>query len=181
MIQTRPRAVVLSLFAVLSLSVVVGAGCSGGGGDDDDDDDGAQCTPLPQAACTPLPDNTLTTLQTEVFGPSCGKTSCHNAATHQAGLVLSSGASYSRTELLQMSQAQYNASSLPIADPGNSAGSMLHFKLTTPGTSDGAGGVCSGQDMQGSQMPNDAVDPMALCQSKIDSIEAWIDAGALDN
>lgn len=163
MTQTRrPRAVVLSLFAVLSLSVALAAGCSGGGGDDDDDDDAAT---TPGTVCTPL-SPTLTVIQSAIFAPQCALASCHDSTLPAGNLDLSS-AGVSRTEMLEvLSEGTFNAANIAIVDSGNATASFLYLKVT------GATGI------SGSQMPDTNQD---LCAEKIDAIEAWIEAGAPNN
>jgi len=160
MIQThRPRAVVLSLIAVLTLCVAIGAGCSGGGGDDDDDDDAAT-TPGP--VCTPLA-STLTTIQSAIFSPQCAFASCHDSAAPAGNLDLSSAAT-SRAEMLDVNSAgTFNAANIAIVDSGNAAASFLYLKVT------GANGISGGP------MPDTG---QVLCAEKVDAIEAWINAGA---
>ena len=161
MIQTRrPRAVVLSFFAVLTLSVAVGAGCSGGGDDDDDDDDDAATTPGP--VCTPLA-STLTTIQTAIFSPQCALASCHDSVAPAGSLDLSSAA-VSRADMLGvLSEGTFNVANIAIVDSGNAAASFLYLKVT------GAGGI------SGNPMPDTG---QTLCAEKVDAIEAWINAGA---
>ena len=164
MIQTRPRAVVLSLFAVLTFSAAIGVGCSGGGGDDDDDDDGTTQTP----GCTPLPNNNLSTIQQFVFTPQCSGSlsSCHDSVAPAGNLDLSDAAT-SRAEMLGvLSDGTFNAANIAIVDSGNSGASFLYLKVT------GANGI------SGTAMPATG---QALCAEKVNAIEAWIDAGAPDN
>jgi hypothetical protein len=161
MIQTRSRAVVLSLFAVLALSSAVGVGCSGGASDDDDD---AGTTQTP--SCTPLPNNNLSTLQTAIFTPNCALQSCHDSVAPAGNLDLSS-ANTSHTEMVGvLSDGTFNSANIAIVDSGNSGGSFLYLKVT------GANGI------SGAQMPDTNQD---LCGDKVDAIAAWIDAGAQNN
>lgn len=163
MIQTRPRAVVLSLFAVLTLSAAIGAGCSGGGGDDDDDDDGGT-TATP--ACTPLANNNLSTIQTAIFTPQCALASCHDSVAPAGNLDLSSAAT-SHAEMVGINaDGTFNAATIMLVDSANSAQSFLWLKVT------GATGI------SGNAMPDTG---QALCSQKADAIAAWIDAGAQNN
>lgn len=157
----RPRAVVLSLFAVLSLSVAVGAGCSGG--DTGDDDDDAATTPGP--ACTPM-SSTLSVIQSAIFTPQCALASCHDSVGPSGNLDLSSAAT-SRTEMLDvLSDGTFNSANILLVDSGNAAASFLYLKIT------GATGI------SGAAMPDTG---QTLCADKIDAIEAWINAGAQNN
>lgn len=165
MIQTRSsRAVVLSLFAVLTLCVAIGAGCSGAGDDDDDDD--AATTPGP--VCTPMA-STLTTLQTAIFTPQCALASCHDAVAPAGGGngVNLSTATASHADMVGVqSVGTFNAANILVVDSGSAAASYLYLKITN------ATGI------SGSPMPDTG---QTLCAEKVDAIAAWINSGAQMN
>ena len=165
MIQSRSRAVALSLLAVLSLTAVIAVGCSGGGGGDDDDDDDAATTNTP--TCTPLPNNNLSTLQSAIFTPQCGLSSCHDSVAPAGNLDMSSAAASHANMVGVLSDGTFNSNNILIVDTANGhTASFLWLKVT------GANGI------SGSQMPDTG---QTLCAQKIDAIAAWIDAGAPNN
>lgn len=165
MTQTRPRAVLFSLFAVLTFSVAVGVGCSGGGADDDDDDDDdGATTQVPQ--CTPFPNNNLSTIQSEIFTPQCGLPSCHDSQAPAGSLDLSSASASHANMVGVLSEGTFNSNNIALVDSGNSGGSFLYLKVT------GANGI------SGNAMPDTG---QTLCADKVNAIQAWIDAGAQNN
>ena len=131
------------------------AGCAGGG---DDDDDG----------CDPLPNNNLSTLQAQIFTPSCGAlSSCHDSlAPAGPGLNLTEGATHAETVGVTATQL-FEGGTVEFVDvAGGHEASYLWLK------------VAGDPGIQGNAMPDTG---QTLCQEKIDAIAAWIDAGALDN
>lgn len=166
MIRSRSRAAAFSLLAVLSLSAAIAVGCSGGGGDDDDDDDDDGAT-TNTPTCTPLPNNNLSTLQSAIFTPQCGLSSCHDATAPAGSLDLSSAAASHANMVGVLSEGTFNSSNILIVDSaGGHTASFLWLKVT------GATGI------SGAAMPDTG---QPLCAAKVDAIAAWIDAGAPNN
>lgn len=100
----------------------------------------------------------LSSIQQYVFTPSCAITGCHSAVSPQSDLNLSSGSSYS--SLVDVTSQEDGV--MKRVAPGNSAQSWLMKKLNGDGTS---------------LMPSAG----QLAQAMIDSVAAWIDAGAVNN
>ncbi len=100
----------------------------------------------------------LSSIQQYVFTPSCATAGCHSATSPQQDLNLSSGSSYSNL----VDVTSHEDGVMKRVAPGNSAQSWLMKKLNGDGTS---------------QMPPAG----QLSQATIDTIAAWIDAGALNN
>jgi hypothetical protein len=100
----------------------------------------------------------LSSIQQYVFTPSCTTTGCHSAISPQQDLNLSSGSSYSNL----VDVTSHEDGVLKRVAAGNSAQSWLMKKLNGDGTS---------------LMPPTG----QLSQAMIDTIAAWIDAGAVNN
>lgn len=103
---------------------------------------------------------TFSDIQKNIFDASCALSGCHAGTNPQAGLLLTYGNSYAKlvnvTSLLNPN--------FKLVEPGNSENSFLIKMLKHTGEST-------------SQMPPAG----KLSQSKIDSIAAWIDRGAINN
>ena len=100
----------------------------------------------------------LSSIQQYVFSPSCAITGCHSATSPQQDLNLSSGSSYSNL----VDVTSHEDGVMKRVAPGNSTQSWLMKKLNGDGTS---------------LMPPAG----QLAQAMIDSVAAWIDAGAVNN
>lgn len=100
----------------------------------------------------------LSNIQQKVFTPSCALAGCHAGTSPVSGLDLSTGKSHANLVNVQSSQEP----SLKLVEPGNSLNSFLLRKLTATNTS---------------VMPPGGQLNVAL----IDSVRAWIDAGAKNN
>lgn len=100
----------------------------------------------------------LSSIQQYVFTPSCALAGCHGTVGTPHELNLSSGNAYSN--LVDVTSHENEA--MNRVTPGNSEQSWLMKKLNGDGTS---------------------VMPPAgqLSRATIDTVAAWIDAGALDN
>ncbi len=96
-----------------------------------------------------------------IFDSNCAFSSCHNSATAQAGLDLSSGKSYS----FLVNVPSTEVPSTLRAAPGNSAASYLVMKLENT-------------QSVGSRMPFGG-NPLSTTQ--IQNIKNWIDKGANNN
>lgn len=109
---------------------------------------------------------TLTELQAQVFGPSCGYAGCHGGATPAEGLDLSSAMSSFTTTVGVTATQTFNGSPASRVAVGNADASYLFLKIT------GTTGV------QGAPMP---LGLAPLPQDRIDAIAEWINAGAMNN
>jgi hypothetical protein len=125
------------------------------------------CDPAP-AGCSPRAfyGGTFDRIQRQVFDQSCAVSGCHDSQTHQAGMILETGAAYGN--LVNFTPTTPN---LPPdwkrVLPGDSSRSFLFHKIT--GTLDAG---------PGSPMP---LGGPSLDQHLIDIIQLWIDGGAPDN
>lgn len=103
---------------------------------------------------------TLSSIQANVFTPSCAKSGCHDTASVQAGLNLDAGFSWAALFNIPSSQDAMRIRVIPL-DPD---GSFLIQKLEgTPG-------------IIGARMPADG---NYLQQATIDVIRQWIMNGAM--
>lgn len=98
---------------------------------------------------------TFSSIQSELFDKTCAAAGCHSGNFPQAGLLLS-GNAYDRIVNVGSSEG------MNYITPGNSSQSLIYKRITSNG---------------GSIMPPTG----KLPQSVIDSVKAWIDAGALNN
>ncbi len=101
---------------------------------------------------------TLGSIQTTVFTPRCAVSGCHSGDMPAEGLNLQNGKSYAGLYLVKSKQDP----SIYLVLPSNSAQSYLLQKMSNPAIS---------------------IMPPAgkLTDALIDSVAAWIDAGALNN
>lgn len=124
-----------------SLPDCVGAGDGGGNGD-------------PQA--------TLSSIQSDIFTPSCALSGCHSAGSSSAGLSLAAGDSFGALVNVASSQvASFNR-----VTPNNPDASYLVKKLR------------GDNDIQGARMPNGSP---PLSAGQLDRIVRWINGGAPNN
>lgn len=107
---------------------------------------------------------TLSSLQTNVFTPTCATSGCHSSGSASGGLVLEEGSSFAN--LVSVGSTE---SSLTRVLPGDPDQSYLVNKLE--GTQASAGG-------SGSQMPRGSA---ALSEEEMQAIRDWIAAGAENN
>lgn len=142
-------------------SGMVGCGSSDGGGN------GCDAGEVPcDGVCIPEIAPTLEGaqgIQASVFDGSCTFSNCHgDTGTQQAGLELSS-ADVSEANLIDVDSTQVAGKRVT---PSDSAASYIMNKLL-------------GENMA----PNTLMMPVTgtLCESKIDAVQEWIDAGAAIN
>lgn len=108
---------------------------------------------------------TLSSIQQNIFTPSCASGGCHSSTSASAGLSLAEGESFDNlvgvaaTQLLEMNRVK----------PGDPDNSYLVHKVE--GTQSTVGG-------SGSRMPKDG---LTLSDEKIQAIRDWIEAGAENN
>lgn len=108
---------------------------------------------------------TLSSIQSEIFTPSCALSGCHSSTSAQGGLSLANGEAFSNLVGVDSSEAT-SLKRVLASDPDNS---YLINKL------EGTQADVSGS---GSQMPKNAA---ALSQADIDVIRLWITNGAENN
>jgi hypothetical protein len=109
------------------------------------------------------PVNWFDQLQQRIFDQHCLAAGCHNAQARAGGMDLSPGASYDQLVNVAPDNPAALKAGLLRVDPFAPDNSFLIVKLTAPGNG------------EGSRMPL-GMDPLA--QSDIDSLRAWILAGA---
>ncbi len=105
---------------------------------------------------------TLTQLQTDIFTPSCAKSGCHAGSSPQQGMNLSAGQTFGNI----VAVASQEAPPLNRVQPGDPDNSYLVQKI-------------EGTASVGGRMPLDG--PPFLSNAQIQSIRAWIAAGAENN
>jgi hypothetical protein len=155
----------LSLLVSMGLGVVgCGSTSSGGSGGSGGSGNGCDAGELPcDGVCIPEIAPTLggaQGIQASVFNGSCAFSSCHgDTGTQQAGLELSS-VDLSEVNLIDVDSTQVAGKRVT---PSDSAASYIMNKLL-------------GENMA----PNTLMMPVTgtLCESKIDAVQDWIDAGA---
>ena len=107
----------------------------------------------------PAPLSKLSDIQVKVFNQSCALSSCHGNTNNQAGLLLTTGNSFSNLVNVQsVLFTQFNR-----VEPNNSANSLL-IKI-----------------LKGEVSPRMPFNRTPLSNATIDSIAKWIDNGALNN
>jgi len=147
--MTFPR---LLSSASASVALLLALAACGGGGED-----APPPAPPPPTGIQP----TLTSIQNNVFTPSCAKTLCHAGPGAQAGLRLDPGFSWGLLVNVKSSQDM----TLTRVIPGNPDSSLLIQKL-------------EGTAPIGERMP---ADMLYLQQATVDVIRQWIQDGAQNN
>jgi hypothetical protein len=128
--------------------------------------------PIPVAPTTPSwAGNVYPVLHSATCGSAT--TSCHGGASAQGHLDYSGTATEVRTLLLTQVPT-INLAGWAVVKPGNSGLSWLYEKVHP--VTGGQPGLAAGSPT-GSQMPLGG----SLCQATTDTLQRWIDQGALDN
>ena len=109
----------------------------------------------------PDPGPTLAVVQTTVFTPHCAFPACHAAPAPEQGMDLSAGMTYPSTVGIDATEL----SGFKRVAPGNAADSYLYMK------------IAGDPRIAGDRMPFGGT----LTAAEIDTVRAWIDAGAKDN
>lgn len=143
----------LRTLPLATLLILAVAGCGGGGGGGG----GPTAPPVP-----PTSPDTLTQLQAQIFSPTCARVGCHDAASGQAGLVLTSG--QARANLVNVPSSQQP--SLSRVQPNDAGSSYIVRKVRGDAT------------ITGARMP---IGSAPLTQAQVDGLIRWIDNGAPDN
>lgn len=154
---------VASLFTLASLAT---AACGG-------DDDGATADAMPGTADGGTPDATgpceeakthsdFTWISQNVLTKSCVFSGCHNAASHEEGLDLSSANAFAH--IVGVASTQVPAKKLIDGTATDCAQSYLYEKIV-------------GENLKPGTVKMPKAQP-ALCQEKIDAVCRWIAAGA---
>lgn len=110
---------------------------------------------------------TLSSIQENIFTPTCAVAGCHTSTSHASGMSLKDGETYDN--LVGISSSRSGVT-IPRVTAGDSSASYLINKLE--GTQSTVGGGSS------SQMPL-ALTPLTAAQIAI--IKEWIDNGAENN
>lgn len=142
----------LSCVLIVVLLISCGGSESTDEGDDNPDD-------------TDTLEATLSSIQSNIFTPTCATSSCHSSATSSGGLSLSDGDSFG--ELVGVESD--GASGVNLVTAGDVDASYLINKLEGTQATVGGGG---------STMPKGGA---ALSDEEIQTIRDWIDNGAEDN
>jgi len=130
------------------------------------DEDQLSMTCLPQKgadACASIT-STFDQIQQQIFTPSCGRQTCHNAPQTEHTLSLAPGEAFASLVGIQPDDGLANSQGKLRVTPGNPAASYLLDKLR--------GDL---EPVQGQRMPRQLA---KLPKQKIRLIEAWIEAGA---
>ena len=135
-------------FALLFACVTL-IGCDSSDSDDDTD--------------TEMLEATLSSIQANIFTPSCALSGCHAGASPAQGMDLSDGNAFASI----VNVASVGVSSLLRVDPSNADSSYLVWKL------EGNAGIV------GERMPRSGAS--FLSTDEISVVRQWIDAGAQDN
>jgi hypothetical protein len=109
----------------------------------------------------PDPGPTLAIVQSTVFTAHCAFPACHAAPAPEQGMNLSVGLAYSSTVGID----SVELSGFKRVVPGNAADSYLYMK------------IAGDPRIAGDRMPFGGT----LTAAEIDTVRAWIDAGAKDN
>lgn len=138
--------------AILVLPML--AACSPGNGESLDENG----NPVPDVPPIPLSSN-FTSIQANIFTPSCALSGCHSGTSPQAGMSLEENQSFTSI----VDQPSSEVPQLKRIDPGNPDDSYLIRKL-------------EGTASVGVQMPRNAA-PLSV--EKINALRDWIHDGAL--
>lgn len=133
---------------VLSISIILFWSCS------EDNTTEPQQNPPNQ-----IPVSKLSDIQTKVFDQSCALSGCHGSTNNQAGLLLTTGNSFSN--LVNVQSVLF--SQFKRVEPNNSANSLL-IKI-----------------LRGEVSPQMPFNRTPLAAAVIDSIAKWINNGAINN
>jgi hypothetical protein len=134
------------LLVLLAFSIILFFGCS------------EESTTEPKPTVT-APLSKLSDIQDKVFNTNCAVSGCHGATNTQAGLLLTTGNSFSN--LVNVQSVLFPQFSR--VQPNNSANSLL-IKI-----------------LKGEVSPRMPLNRNPLSNAVIDSIAKWIDNGALNN
>ena len=118
--------------------------------------DGVVSTPPPPSGPT------LTSLQSSIFTPKCAVPGCHASPNPEQGMDLSAGHFHANTVNVDVVEL----AGFKRVLPNDAANSYLYMKVTAD------------PRITGAQMPFGGP---YLSADEIAAIQAWIDAGALDN
>lgn len=140
------------IFLILFLFSCGGSSNSGDSDDEDNDDDSDL-------------EATLSSIQSNIFTPTCATSSCHASATSSGGLSLSDGDSFG--ELVGIESD--GAAGVNRVTASDASASYIINKLEGTQATVGGGG---------STMPRGGT---PLTDEEIQTIRDWIDAGAEDN
>ena len=105
---------------------------------------------------------TLSSIQDNIFTPSCALSGCHASDTQQSGLNLSEGNAFASL----VNVASVGVPAQVRVAPSDADNSYLIWKL------EGAAGIA------GERMPRGGT---ALTTDQISIVRQWIDGGAMDN
>jgi hypothetical protein len=101
-------------------------------------------------------------INANIFTKSCAFSGCHNAATHEESLDLSSSAAFA--EIVDVASTQVTSKKLIDSTSTDCTNSYLYDKI-------------SNQNLKAGTVYMPRAQPM-LCQEKIDAVCRWIAAGA---
>lgn len=108
------------------------------------------------------PAPTLSSIQEDIFTPTCALSGCHSSGSDSGGLTLEEGQSHGEL----VNRASTGVPSFDRVVPGNAELSYLMKKLL------------GDADIVGSRMPRGGG---GLDEEQLDQVERWIEAGAADN
>jgi hypothetical protein len=122
------------------------------------------CEPA-ATGCQPVYAGTFDRIQRQIFDQSCAVSGCHDSQTHQANMILETGAAYGNLVNVTPTNTFVPADWRRVL-PGDSTRSFIYHKVT--------GDLTAGE---GARMPfgGPNLDPHL-----VDIIMLWIDAGAPD-
>jgi hypothetical protein len=121
---------------------------------------------LSVACSAPTVEPTFSSIQDNVFTPSCTLSTCHDSGA-AGNLDLREGQAYASIVGVNPDEADAASDGYKIVDPGNAENSYLYLQL-----------VESLNPEYSNLMPKNGA---ALPQDQIDAIKDWIDDGAEDN
>lgn len=141
------------LFGLLFL---IASACGGGSSSDDTDEDADDDGGI---------EPTLSSIQENIFTPTCARSGCHSATSASGGLSLAEGDSFGEL----VGTASSEVPTLDRVEAGDPDNSYLLHKLR--GTAGDVGGTDTQMPLNGS----------ALSEDEIEAIEEWITNGAENN
>ena len=126
------------------------------------------CAAEPEPEPTPPLEGKLSSLQANVFTPTCATSSCHSSTSKAGNLELTSGKSFAQLVNVFAENGTAKAEGVKRVAPGKAEESFLVIKVQTITKVD-----------YGVSMPTTS--PTGVPADQLAAIKAWINNGAKDN
>jgi hypothetical protein len=152
-------------------------GCGGGGGGDDEPP-GDMCKVSTSADCSEAPNHSdLAWIEMNVFAKQCAFSGCHNGSATMAGRINMKDPGASHAQLVNITSHLDPGVKLVVAGQPKQSYLLMMLRKYAPDEMDPP--MVPPPDDVGF-MPQNANGAIVCCQ-KLDAIERWITAGALND